>query len=77
MKPKCKDHCAMFKSKDCKGSDDGYMCYKPDGEVQQIGDKIEKKCREHITTNGERFYISWAEVLKILDKYGYIAEIPF
>ena len=46
--------------------------------IQDVGSKIEKDCREHITTEGQRFYgVSWAEITRILQKYGYKNKIPF
>ena len=46
--------------------------------VQNIGDIIDKKCIEHITTSGLRFEgISRKEILDILEEYGYEREIPF
>ena len=46
--------------------------------IQQIGKEIDAHCREHVTTDGFRFYgISWAEITRILQKYGFTDEIPF
>ena len=46
--------------------------------IQEIGDAIEKECEEHITTEGLRFSgTSWAQITRILQKYGFKKEPPF
>lgn len=51
---------------------------KPYNDSNTLAKEIKKQCREHIKTDGLRFYgISWAELCRILEQHGYQDEPPF
>lgn len=46
--------------------------------VKEIGDAIYYKSTEHIQINGIRFFgLSWEEIHTILEKHGYVVDLPF
>lgn len=47
-------------------------------DVTEIAKQIEKECTEHISTEGLRFYgVSWAQICRVLVKFGYNVNVPF
>ena len=47
--------------------------------IQQVGDELFEKCREYVVkdTGHEAAAASWAEISRVLQKYGYKPERPF
>lgn len=43
-----------------------------------IAAEIKEECREHHTGHGLRMYgTSWAQICRVLGKYGFVDTIPF
>ena len=50
----------------------------PEELVSKIAKQLEGKSREHTTISGLRFVgVSWAEISRILEQYGYKPLPPF